>query len=99
MVCAYKLLCQLCFVSIGLRSLDSQDDAIGNDRKEDGVFKRRPLDEEFGQAAYDVALTEDKEGGGTLLLLLQTPFAPHFSQLNSCYRLASIFCRGKRNQA
>ena len=33
----YKLPCQLCFVSIGLRSLDSQDDAIGNDGQEDGV--------------------------------------------------------------
>ena len=33
----YKLLCQLCFVSIGLRSLDGQDDAIGNDGEEDGV--------------------------------------------------------------
>ena len=33
----YKLPCQLCFVSIGLRSLYSQDDAIGNDGQEDGV--------------------------------------------------------------
>ena len=33
----YKSPCQLCFVSMGQRLLDSQDDAIGNDGYEDGV--------------------------------------------------------------
>ena len=33
----YKSPCQLCFVSMGQRLLDSQDNAIGNDGYEDGV--------------------------------------------------------------
>ena len=33
----YKSPCQLGFVSMGQRLLDSQDDAIGNDGYEDGV--------------------------------------------------------------
>ena len=73
------MLCQLCFVSIGLRSLDSQDHAIGNDGEEDGVFKGGPFDEEFGKAPEDVGFAQDKEGGGSLLLFLKSPFAAHFS--------------------
>ena len=67
----YELLCQLCFVSIGLRSLDGQDDAIGNDGEEDGILKGWPFDEEYGEAADEVALAQDEEGGGALLLLLR----------------------------
>ena len=67
----YKLPCQLCFVSIGLRSLDGQDDAIGNDGEEDGILKGWPFDEEYGEAADEVALAQDEEGGGALLLLLR----------------------------
>ena len=67
----YKLPCQLCFVSIGLRSLDSQDDAIGNDGEEDGILKGWPFDEEYGEAADEVTLAQDEEGGGPLLLLLR----------------------------
>ena len=37
----YKLLCQLGFVSVGLRSFNGQDDAIGNDGEEDGVLRVR----------------------------------------------------------
>ena len=77
----YELLCQLCFVSIGLRSLDGQDDAIGNDGEEDGILEGGPFDEEFGQAADEVALAQDEEGGGALLLLLQCLLPPHLAGL------------------
>ena len=40
-------------------------------------LKRRPFDQELGQASDDVAFAEDEEGGRTLLLILQGLFTPH----------------------
>lgn len=67
---------QLRLVSVGLRSFDGQDNTIGDDSEEDGVFEGRPFNQELGEAADDVALPEDEKGGGALLLLLRHPFPP-----------------------
>ena len=69
--------CQLGLVSIGLRGLNGQDDTIGDDGEEDGVLKRRPFYQKYGQPPKGIALSEDEEGGWTLLLLLLLWFATH----------------------
>ena len=78
---AYKLLCQLRLVFIGLRFLDGQDHTIGDDGKEDGVLKRRPFDQKHSQPSDGVAFGEDKEGGRTLFFLLFSWFATHFAEV------------------
>ena len=40
---SYKLPGQLCLVSVWKRLLDCQDDAVGNDGEQDGVFERGPF--------------------------------------------------------
>ena len=44
--------------------LEREDDAVGNDGEEDGVFEGRPLDQELGRPTDEVLLGQDEQGAG-----------------------------------